>query len=125
MQTREQVYAQGVYALISRVSVRTEAEKNKYGAMAHNLPILIRTAGLAQALAFAATRDSTQQKLLQDLAMVMQFETDEALLAASRNASIGEYMYLTQEALAALLWFKRYAEAVLDVQSGDAAEERQ
>ncbi|MBK9941607.1 MAG: type III-B CRISPR module-associated protein Cmr5 [Kouleothrix sp.] len=121
MQTREQTYAQGVYALVSRVAVRSDAEKNKYGAIAHKLPILIRTAGLAQALAFT-TRDAVQQKLLHDLATVMGFEQSEALLKASREASIGEYMYLTQEALAALLWFKRFAEFVLEVQPGTDAE---
>ncbi len=122
MQTREQIYAQGVHALVSRVAVRNDAEKNAYGAIAHKLPVLIRTAGLAQALAFTATRDSTQQQLLHDLATVMGFEQGETLLKASRDTSLSEYMYLTQEALAALLWFKRYAESVLDVQSGAETE---
>lgn len=117
MQTREQIYATGVYELVSRVST---SDKQKYGSMAHKLPILIRSAGLAQALAFVATRTKAEKQLLQDLATVLKKDTAEQLLKASRNDSISEYMLLTEHALAALLWFKRYAQSVLEVDAAIA-----
>jgi CRISPR-associated protein Cmr5 len=44
------------------------------------------------------------------------------LFATARKAQLGEYMRLTQHTLAALLWFKRYAQSVLGVQQGEDAE---
>jgi CRISPR-associated protein Cmr5 len=116
MQTREQIYATGVYELVSRVSA---ANKEKYGSMAHKLPVLIRSAGLVQALVFAATRDSEQRQLLTDLATVLEFPDEHALLNAARTAKLGEYMLLTEHALAALLWFKRYAQSILKVAAAE------
>ncbi len=117
MQTREQRYATGIYELVSRVSA---ANKEKYGSLAHKLPVLIRSAGLAQALVFAATREPEQRQLLADLATVLEYTDERSLLAAARTADLGEYMLLTEHALAALLWFKRYAQSVLDVDAAEA-----
>lgn len=116
MQTREQLYATGVFELVSRVSA---ARKEKYGSMAHKLPILIRSAGLAQALVFTDTREPEQRQLLIDLATVLGYADEQALLAATRSANLSEYMLLTEHALAALLWFKRYAQSVLKVDSAE------
>lgn len=117
MQTREQVYATAVYALVGEV---TAEEKQKYGSMAHKLPALIRNAGLAQALAFVSTRTDAE-KLLDHLEQVVRtagaLAPDDRLLERSRKAELSEYMLLTQHVLAALLWFKRYVESVWDVTS--------
>jgi CRISPR-associated protein Cmr5 len=123
MQTREQIYATKVYNLVhDKVKPLNKADQQKYGAMAHKLPILIRSAGLAQALAFVATRPDNIQKetFLNHLADVVGKSDKEMLLDASRTASISEYMLLTEHALAALLWFKRYAQSVLDVDAAVA-----
>lgn len=117
MQTREQLYATEVYRLVS--SEVTSEDKQKYGSMAHKLPALIRSAGLAQALAFADTRTDAEKKLLRHLEGVLRtagaLAPEGELLAHSREAELDEYMLLTEHALAALLWFKRYAQSVLDV----------
>lgn len=125
MQTREQRYASGVYELMSRTAARDEAYKQAYGSMAHTLPVLIRTAGLAQALEFVATRTQDAHKdLLNDLALVLHFPRDVELRAASRSLDVGSYMRLTHEALHALLWFKRYAQSVLHVEDASAVEDQ-
>lgn len=116
MQTREQAYATAVYELVSRVSA---ASKEKYGSMAHKLPVLIRSAGLAQALLFVDTREKEQRQLLTDLATVMGHTSGDALLQTTRVAPLSEYMRLTEHALAALLWFKRYAQSVLEVDGSE------
>lgn len=97
-----------------------DAKRKQYGSMAHKLPVLIRTAGLAQALAFVEARhsdDAPQRLLLEHLETVMGTPN---LAEKSRDTdSLGGYMYLTQECLAALLWYKRFAQSVLGV---DASE---
>ncbi len=64
MQTREQKYAKDVYIQVHEVWASGENYYKKYGSMAHKLPILVRQAGLAQALAFADTRKPAAQHKL-------------------------------------------------------------
>jgi len=126
--TREQRYATSVYELIRRTQARDETYRQTYGSMAHKLPILIRTAGLVQALEFVATRSdrpagiNAPRDLLNDVALVLGRPDGAALREASRTAPLGVYMRLTQEALEALLWFKRYAQSVLGVE-GDQGDD--
>jgi CRISPR-associated protein Cmr5 len=117
MQTREQKFATKVYEqVVLRRTSLSDSEKTKYGAMAHQLPVLIRTAGLAHALAFVDSRgDQALECLLDDLAVVMGDQSRSNLARKSREASMSDYMYLTREALSALLWFKRFAQSVLEV----------
>lgn len=121
MHTRDQKYAAAIHKKVDEFKQKhTKAAQKKYGSMAHKLPVLIRTAGLAQALAFLEARgDPDQKRLLTDLAEVLD---KKDLVARSRDAELGEYRRLTGEALAALLWFKRFAQSVLDVKASDDVE---
>jgi CRISPR-associated protein Cmr5 len=123
--TREQVFADGVFKLVSQIGAQSKQARDEYGSMAHKLPVLIRTAGLAQALEFVNTRKKpAQHQLLDDLALVvLHAQGRDALLKLSRKAPLGEYMRLTQEVLQALLWFKRYAQSVLKVADASAGED--
>lgn len=90
---------------------------NQYGGMAHKLPVLIRQAGLVQALAYVAARGKPGAKqLLEDLAQVLGYKNDDALLRESRNANLLEYMHLTRKAAVSLTWYKRFAQSVLGVE---------
>jgi len=103
-----------------------ETARKKYGAMAHKLPVLIRTAGLAQALGFLDAKskkesEAMNKRLLDDLASTLS-KSSTQLLSHSRgdnNQSLGDYLRLTQETLAALLWYKRFAQSVLGVEQGE------
>lgn len=107
MLTRNQRYAEQIFEQVSRLS---EAEHEKYSSMARKLPILIRTAGLAQALAFVEARGSEgQKKLLQHIAEVVGRPGD--LLERSRTAEFVEYMHLTRNVQAALVWYTRFVRA--------------
>ncbi len=132
MQTRDQKYADEIYRQIQALKYKRESEDaKKYGSMAHKLPVMIRKAGLMQTLAFVQARhepqsdnDATPQyQLFLNLAKVLGFETGRALTARTRAAALGEYMLLTQQALDALLWYKRFAESVLGVKTGDEPKE--
>ncbi|WP_202976769.1 type III-B CRISPR module-associated protein Cmr5 [Candidatus Oscillochloris fontis] len=125
IQTREQRQADGVFQLVSRVAARDQAYKQAYGSMAHGLPILIRSAGLVQAVAFVQSRPNSQQPqkdLLTDLAIVLGYPNADSLGTASRKPPLASYMRLTHEALAALLWFKRFAQSVLHVEGSEGEE---
>ncbi len=111
MQTRNQKYAQSAYENVRQVP---EGQKSKYGSMVHKLPILIRTAGLAQALAFVEAKK--EHTLLQNLEKTLGIP---ALAAKSREAELSEYMRLTRDTLAVLLWYKRFVQSELGIDVAD------
>jgi CRISPR-associated protein Cmr5 len=123
MLTRDQQYAIAALERVEKIRAnKVEEECKKYGAMAHKLPILIHSAGLAQALAFVASRfkkEDIHQQLLTDLAETIGKENKQELLERARCAELREYMRLTQQVLGALLWYKRFAQSILGVDVGD------
>lgn len=119
MQTREQEYAVKVLKQVSNLH-KPKEYLDQYGSMAHQLPVLVRSAGLAQALAFVEARGKDAHKdLLNDLAQVVGYGDGKTLAAKSRTAELTDYMLLTERILAALVWYKRFAQSVLDVAHGE------
>jgi CRISPR-associated protein Cmr5 len=124
--TREQAYAADVFKRVSDIKHNSPSKISRYGAMAHQLPLLIRTAGLVQALTFVSGRkDEGLNQLLHDLAQTVKQENAEKLIATSRNAPLAQYMRLTQQTMAALLWYKRFAQSVLEIDSTQAMEQKE
>jgi CRISPR-associated protein Cmr5 len=135
MQTCNQTLAVKVFQKIENLQREfpdeNSTERKKYGAMAHKLPVLIRTAGLAQALGFLDAKSNDKEgkmnkQLLNDLASTLGKNSTQELLSHTRgnnNQSLGDYLRLTQETLAALLWYKRFAQSVLGVESGEDTKE--
>ncbi|GEM87849.1 type III-B CRISPR module-associated protein Cmr5 [Meiothermus granaticius] len=116
--TREQKRAQSAFEKVSRHLGRDITWRDQYGGMAHKLPVLVRQAGLAQALAFVESRGKEAHKaLLDDLAQTVGFPKAD-LLKRSREAQLSEYLLLTREVLAAAQWYKRFSQSVLDVEAG-------
>jgi len=122
IKTREQRYAEPIYGKVESFKLEAdqlEADKKKklveeYSAVAKNLPVLIRTAGLVQALYFAATRSEGSKRLIEDLAESLGKRNKSELLDSARTAALDEYIRLTEQCLAALKWFKRFAGVHLD-----------
>ena len=122
VKTLQQKYAEAVYRCIQDVKQSYPDEKGKeYGALALKLPILVRQAGLVQALTFVAARqqDKHKRRILDDLAKVLGAGTGDDLLEQARKASLPEYMLHTQKILLALEWFKRFAQSELKVEPGE------
>jgi CRISPR-associated protein Cmr5 len=125
MQTRDQKLAGKIFVQVSEIAKLSEASRKKYGSMAHKLPVLIRTAGLVQALAFVDARgEPAQHTLLDHIAQVMGFKERGELLEKSRTATLDDYMHLSQQTMNALLWYKRFAQSVLGVEQGMELEEK-
>jgi CRISPR-associated protein Cmr5 len=141
MQTRDQKYASDAYERVKEVADAVTAQKKSesfgraYGSMAHKLPILIHVSGLAQALAFVDSRGKDKSsgqllgsgKLLEDLSRTVLGEPAARLLQLSRGdtqeSNLREYIYLTEQTLSALLWYKRYAQSILHIEQGDEDDE--
>ncbi len=114
MQTLDQQYAASAYEQV--LPIKEEEDYKKYGAMAHKLPILIHTAGLVQALEFVNSRGKPiQRRLLDHLAITIGLGNTETLLQTVKQAPLSGYIRLTRQILAALLWYKRFAQSILDV----------
>jgi CRISPR-associated protein Cmr5 len=124
MLTRDQQYSIDAYEKITTIKkAKAEADIKAYGSMSHKLPILIRTAGLSQALAFVeAHGKEIQRALLEDLAQTIGQKNRETFLRNARQAPLKEYMFLTRQSLDALLWYKRFAQSVLHVDASDMAD---
>lgn len=128
MSTRDQRLASAIFEQVEAVAKQPMGiSRERYGSAAHKLPVLIRTAGLTQALHFAEARGGPEYALLLNhLAAAIGVgagasgERKDALLRESRESQLGEYMRLTRESLAALLWYKRFAQTVLGVSTPDA-----
>lgn len=122
VRTREQAHADRAYRLVSEVSKAPPEERSQYGILAHNLPVLVRTSGLVGALEFVATRDRranvTFLKHLEEHLRAAGLLKDKDLRSSAREASLTDYMRLTREILDVLLWHKRFAVSVLEIEQG-------
>ncbi|MCS7080888.1 MAG: type III-B CRISPR module-associated protein Cmr5 [Chloracidobacterium sp.] len=115
MQTRDQRYARHAYERITALR-EAKLDHKRYGVLALKLPALIRTAGLAQATAFVEARGKAEGKqLLKDLAETLGFREWNAFGREIRESNVMTYLSLTRRTLAALVWYKRFAQSVLNV----------
>ena len=104
--TYEQKLAQKAFACVNREARRQNEE---YINFAKSFPSLVHSCGLAQAVAFAGTKNSAY---LEDLTAVLQeLENGINLPTRSREADVIEYMRLSRRVLSAASWLKRYAQA--------------
>ncbi len=121
MQTIDQQYSATVYKQV--LEIKKDNHYKKYGAMAHKLPILIHTAGLLQALQFANSREDIHRRLLEHLAITLGKKDAKTLLAEASEKNLSHYMLLTRQILAALLWYKRFAQSILEVDVTESLSE--
>jgi CRISPR-associated protein Cmr5 len=94
---------------------------NEYKGLWHQFPVFVLQCGLAQAVAFSESKaqgdDSAikqaHTKLLEHLAEV-HGTTRTQLVEDVRTKPVGEYMRLTRRTLDAAIFFKRFAEALIE-----------
>jgi CRISPR-associated protein Cmr5 len=109
--TKQQDRAQKAYKCLS-------PEKNvgdEYRQFAKRFPALVHSCGLAQAVAFAQSKDKSVY--LDDLASVMDISGSQELAKVSRTVDLVEYQQTTREAIECATWIKRYAEATEEIAS--------
>lgn len=138
MRTRDQRLAALVWAQVSQVPAE---QIQQYGSAAHRLPILIRSTGLVQALAFMRSRNKDGvSRLIDDLAeAVLHLPSQltdekrtgeekapkhhgEALLAQSRDGDLSDYMLLTVRSLQTIGWMRRFVKSELHIEPTDDSD---
>lgn len=138
LKTRDQRYAAVIYEQVIKLeSNKTEEWVKDYGRLANHLPVLVKKAGLAQALSFAEAKSkdedekknkkSGDKQLLRDLEEVIRKISGDAnlqLRQKSLTAGLSDYLWLTQQVMTALHWYKRFAQSVLDVKQGNEGRGR-
>ena len=113
---------------------RDENARKIYGGLCHKFPILVRTCGLCQALAFSSDKSTVkegQQPTSQNIAhRFLLAHVAELLgmpgrdpLAIVRDETAADYMLHTRRVLAAWTYFKRFAVSILKVNDSQAVQE--
>lgn len=111
MLTRDQKYASSALERLQKVKPESKTE---YKAAAQELPVLVRNAGLVQALTFIQTRGGAHEQILKDVAHTLEYGDAVALVKASRELHLAAYIRLTERVIDALQWYKRLAQVELE-----------
>ncbi|MDM7324008.1 MAG: type III-B CRISPR module-associated protein Cmr5 [Thermus sp.] len=113
MNTRSQSWAKDAYERVKAIMASENA--SEYKDMALKFPVLVRQAGLAQALAFVASRGKEAHKsMANDMARTLGHENLLCLMERAHEAELLEYLRLTREVLAVAEWYKRFAQALIE-----------
>ena len=129
MKTRAQQDMELAARLVQEVRSQDRETQQIYGGLCHSFPVMVRTCGLCQALAFSQAkagdgqdaREKAHRLLLQHVQKVLSLNGD--VLQVVREASASQYMLYTRRVLSAWVYFKRFAESILEVKSAASAEE--
>lgn len=130
--TREQKRGLKAFDHAREIENWDKTDRDDYGRYAHKLPVLIRTAGLAQAIAYTEAKCAQRAGVLElldnlaeqanDNGMLEEGNGRQALSAASKSVNLSAYRMLTQEIQACLVWYKRFAVSVLKVEPENGRE---
>lgn len=142
VQTRSQQMMQLALKLVSSVPEEVEKKEYKphadrirqiYGSRCHDFPVLVRSCGLSQAIAFYADKANDEDKamakahqlLLQHIGAIIGVETDgrggadDLLLHQVLKADATEYMLYTRRILRSWVYFRRFAVSILKVRTAE------
>ena len=128
--TRQQHHMSLALDHITEVAGHPEGVRTIYGGLCHSFPILVRSCGLCQALAFVAakaapsTERGTAHTLLRGhIAAAFALQPGK-LLDTIRAAEMPAYMRHTRTVLDAWIFYKRFAVSILKVESAHEGEEQ-
>jgi CRISPR-associated protein Cmr5 len=131
MKTRAQQDMELAERLVSEVAEKSGEVKRIYGGLCHSFPVMTRTCGLCQALAFSmdksTAKDGTNSARAQAHRLILEHVARllgvQAAYEAARDADAGEYIRYTRRALAAWIYFKRFAVSILKVENAQEGQD--
>lgn len=112
-------------ALQSVRNVQQMKFAKEYGRLCHQFPIMVLTNGLRLTVAFFVSKQKDEESPYTEYLKHIGLATglDENWYKGDiLNGSMTEYRDLTRRMLAASVWFKRYAEAILKVDPADMGD---
>ncbi|NUL82129.1 MAG: type III-B CRISPR module-associated protein Cmr5 [Armatimonadetes bacterium] len=136
MKTRAQQDMELALKLVQQVAEKYPNQDDKprkiYGGLCHSFPVLVRTCGLCQALAFLEDKATTEKSederadahrlLLDHIAKIMSKEDRGSLMATVRGGSALDYLHYTRRILSVWIYFKRFAVSILKVKNAQEAQ---
>ncbi|PZA07712.1 MULTISPECIES: type III-B CRISPR module-associated protein Cmr5 [unclassified Meiothermus] len=96
--------------------------KGRYQALCQEFPVMVRTSGLCQAIAFSEAKKGDEEglprahKLLLNHVEKILGSGNGSILEKIRKASAIEYMHMTRRVLDSWVYFKRFSKSVLTVE---------
>lgn len=104
------------------------AVRTIYGGLCHSFPVLVRTCGLCQALAYSRDKAGDGSKDRNKAHALLLAHVGSVLGAADpveavRAADASDYIHHTRRVLGAWVYFKRFAVSILKVETAREAEE--
>ena len=128
--TRQQHHMSLALDHITEVAGHPEGVRTIYGGLCHSFPIVVRSCGLCQALAFVEAkatggkeRGDAYTLLRGHIASAFALRPDQ-LLPTIRAAEMPAYMRHTRTVLDAWIFYKRFAVSILKVESAHEGEEQ-
>lgn len=128
VQTRSQKYLREAAKLVGEARELSGDGPSIYGGLCHQFPVMVRTCGLCQALAFSAAKAASgngegngpspranAHRLL--LTHVGKLIGNQNALELVQKADALEYMTYTRTVLEAWIYFKRFAVSILKVEN--------
>ena len=122
----EQGRAAFAYDCVKKIAQNTDEDlKKKYKSGAKKLPVLIKTNGLGQTLAFINKRDDGNTKLYD---MISEWLSHKQLIELSEKSELvdaiiskpsNEYRRITTETLTLLNWVRRFVDGLMDKVEAD------
>lgn len=128
MKSLEHGYAQVAYERISQLAAKPDgnAKAKVYGSLCHAFPSMVLLNGLRLTAAFFRSKSGgNESERSANAKAYKQYLDDMGQAIGIQNWDTDiprdgiEYRQLTRQALRAAVWFKRYAEAVLNAQQGE------
>ncbi len=107
--SRQRVWASAAHKAAREV--KGKEGEGKFRTHALRLPTLIKQAGLAQALAFVSSRDDQGKLLVKKLGEALAHAD---LTRAALEEPLSQYVALSRDAIAASVWFRRFAQSELE-----------
>jgi CRISPR-associated protein Cmr5 len=131
---RSQRYLDTALAHVEAVRDATapgDERRQIYGGLCHSFPVLVRTNGLCQALAFVAAKAAAAgndvparawayRQLRTHVREVLGLSSDP--LQAARTADLTDYLRYTRTILDAWVYYRRFAVSVLEVEAASGEE---
>lgn len=129
MKTRAQRDMELALNCVREVTGKQEKVREIYGGLCHSFPVMVRTCGLCQAVAFSedkrqsndSNRAEAHQLLLNHVERILELPP-QSLLNKILAADAATYLLYTRRVLNAWVYFKRFAVSILKVESGGESE---